>query len=74
VVGVAVGLTISELLNFGLNLLASNLGGERIDIFYSPSWFIILIVVFGMVIGFLTGIFPARRAGKIDALDALRYK
>lgn len=74
IVGIVVGLAGSELINFGINLLASNLGGDKVDLFYSPSWFLLLILAFGTVIGLLTGVFPARKAGKIDSLVALRYK
>ncbi len=74
IVGIFTGIIASEAFNFGLNILASNMGGEPIDLFYSPRWFILFILVFGSVIGLLTGIFPARRAGKIDSLEALRYK
>lgn len=73
-VGIIIGVSLSEIFNLGLNVLASNLGGDKIDIFYSPNWFIFFIILFGSIIGFLTGIMPARRAGKIDSLEALRYK
>ena len=74
ITGIILGLLGSETFNYALNFLARNMGGEPIDIFYSPLWFILFIVIFGSVIGFLTGVLPARRAGKIDPLDALRYK
>ncbi len=74
IVGILIGTSMARLFNFGLNILAKNLGGESVNIFYSPNWFLVLIVVFGSVIGFLTGLFPARRAGKIDPIIALRYK
>ncbi|OGL90233.1 hypothetical protein A3I45_01610 [Candidatus Uhrbacteria bacterium RIFCSPLOWO2_02_FULL_53_10] len=60
--------------NLGLNFLAKALGGESITLFYTPAWFIITIAVFSAAVGFLTGIFPARRAARLNPLKALRYK
>lgn len=72
--GVVIGYTEGKVLNIIINLVASRFGGESVDLFYSPLWFVMTIIGFGAFVGFLTGIFPARKASKIDALDALRYK
>ncbi|MDQ5961136.1 MAG: hypothetical protein QG581_56 [Patescibacteria group bacterium] len=72
--GVLIGFMEGEVLNFIINLVATRFGGEKVDLFYSPLWFVSTIIAFGAFVGFLTGIFPARKASKIDALDALRYK
>jgi len=63
-------------LSFGgiLNILARGLGGIPVDIFYTPLWFIIFIILFASLVGFLSGIFPAKRAAKMNPLEALRYK
>jgi len=57
-----------------INLVASRFGGQSISLFYSPMWFVLSILVFSGFVGFLTGLVPARRASRIDPLDALRYK
>jgi len=36
--------------------------------------FVVSIIIFSAFVGFMTGFVPARRASKIDPLDALRYK
>ena len=72
--GVIMGLLGGELFNALINLLASRFGGASVDLFYSPFWFVALIIAFAAFVGFLTGFVPARRASKIDPLDALRYK
>lgn len=72
--GVGMGILAGELTNLGFNLLANRLGGVAVDLFAAPVWFIAVIIVFSTVIGFLTGIFPAIRAAKMDPLEALRYK
>lgn len=72
--GVAIGLLGGELFNGFINFIAKKLGGEPVDLFSSPLWFILLIIIFAAAVGFFTGIVPARRASKIDPLDALRYK
>ncbi|OIO18288.1 MAG: hypothetical protein AUJ23_03940 [Candidatus Magasanikbacteria bacterium CG1_02_32_51] len=72
--GVILGYLGGFLANIGINILANYFGGQTLDLFNSPSWFIILIILFSTIIGFLTGIFPAQRAAKINPLDALRYK
>jgi len=72
--GVVIGYLGGEFANFGLNVLAKNFGGQAIDIFYRPLWFIAFIIIFSTVIGFLTGVYPSVRASKLNPLDALRYK
>ncbi len=72
--GVAIGYIAGEIANIGLNLLAKNFGGQSVDLFYRPFWFIMLIIVFSLFVGFFTGIYPSVRAARLNPLDALRYK
>ena len=72
--GVLLGFSGGKLFNFLINLIAIRFGGQSVNLFYSPSWFVGLIIVFAAFVGLLTGFVPARRASKINPLDALRYK
>ena len=72
--GLIVGFLGAKLFNFGINILAQTLGGQPINLFAFPLWFLITIIVFSSAVGFLTGFTPARRAAKMDPLQALRYK
>ncbi len=72
--GVVLGYSEGKILNIGINLIATRFGGESVNLFFSPTWFVITVIAFGAFIGFLTGIFPARKASSIDTLEALRYK
>ncbi len=72
--GVILGMIEGEILNFFINIIATRFGGESVDLFYSPLWFIMTVTAFGAFVGFMTGVFPARKASHIDTLDALRYK
>jgi putative ABC transport system permease protein len=74
VVGILFGVGIGEISNGLLSLVASNFGGEAVRIFRYPLTFLTFIATFSAVVGFLTGMFPARRAAKINPLDAIRYK
>lgn len=71
--GLVIGAAGGEIFNYALNTLAGALGGQRIDIFYTPIWFATTILVFSTLVGIGTGFYPSRRAAKINVLDALRY-
>ena len=73
-IGIILGFVGGQLVNAIFNLVARNFGGQTVDLFYSPLWFIMAIIAFGAFVGFLTGLLPARNAAKTDALEALRYK
>ena len=72
--GVLIGYLSGQLANIGVNLLARTFGGQALDLFYNPPWFIMLIIIFSTVIGFLTGVYPSIRASRLNPLTALRYK
>jgi len=72
--GVIIGYSVGEVANIGINILAKTFGGQALDLFYHPLWFIAVIIVFSTIIGFLTGIYPSRRAARLNPLEALRYK
>ena len=73
-VGVIIGFLEGELFNFLINMIATHFGGEKVSLFYSPLWFVTAVIVFSAIVGFATGVVPARRASRIDPLEALRYK
>lgn len=74
VVGLIIGFLGGEAFNYFLNFLAKRAGGNTIDIFYTPLWFAVTIAVFSTFVGFVTGLWPARRAARLNPLEAVKYK
>ena len=71
--GIAMGVGGGLSINFMLNMIASRLGGTPMALFRFPIGFLIFIAVFSAVMGYLTGLFPSKRAGSLNPLDAIRY-
>ncbi|MFA7676492.1 MAG: FtsX-like permease family protein [Candidatus Shapirobacteria bacterium] len=74
VFGLILGFLMGKLLGLILSIFPISKGIGFIDISYIPIIFVILIIVLSLLIGILTGIYPAKRATKISALNALRYE
>ncbi len=72
--GIIMGVTLGFAVNILLNVAASQFGGKSVDLFSFPIWFLVFIAVFSGTVGYLTGIFPARRASLLNPLDAIRYE
>ena len=72
--GVILGFISSLVVNLIVNAIAWKMGGQALWLFSFPFWFIAFVVGFSALIGFFTGLVPARRASVIDPLEALRAK
>lgn len=70
--GIIIGVGGGELVNFGLNALARQLGGSPIDIFIYPVRFIIAIALTSAIVGIMSGFWPARRASKLPPRQAFK--
>ena len=72
--GVLAGWIAGKMLGVILSAFAVIKGVGYVDVSYIPPLFVIFVLVLSFVVGVVTGIYPARRATKISALDALRYE
>lgn len=81
-IGGAIGVLFSMAVSLALNHFANSSGlassifypepGTNVQISYIPIWLILLAVLVSAGIGILAGYFPARRAMKLSALEAIR--
>ncbi|MDD3480731.1 MAG: ABC transporter permease [Patescibacteria group bacterium] len=72
--GVLAGYLLGVLLGGLVNFIATSVGGEANDYFSLPIDFILIVVAFSFVVSTVAGIYPARRAAKLNPLEALRYE
>ena len=71
--GIAMGVGSGLAINFLLNMLATTMGGMAMSLFRFPIPFLSFIAIFSGVMGYVTGLFPSKRAGSLNPLDAIRY-
>src|SRR3989344_697476 len=66
--------TFGVIVNVFLNVIAGQFGGQAVNLFSFPIVFLVFIALFSAAVGYLTGVFPARRASTLNPLDAIRYE
>jgi len=74
VIGLVAGTLIGKILSLILTAFSLVKGVGTVDISFVPPIFVFAVLVLSVVVGILTGYFPAKRATKISALNALRYE
>lgn len=72
--GIIIGVGGGKILNLLLSLFASQFGGGSINLFLSPLWFIGLILIFSVAIGFISGWWPAHRAAGLSPKEAFNKR
>lgn len=77
-IGGAIGVGLSYLASFFMNKYSGQIGGaigigssgSKISVI--PVWLVISALAFAMLVGIISGYYPAKRATKIKAIEALR--
>lgn len=72
--GVISGWILGLGINYIVNFIAQSVGGEANDYFLLPIDFILIVIGFSFLVSTFAGIWPARRAAKLNPLEALRYE
>lgn len=72
--GILIGVGGGKILNLILSIFSKRFGGESIELFSTPWWFIFLILGFSILIGFVSGWWPAHRAAGLSPKEAFTKK
>lgn len=72
--GLTLGYLVGKCLSLIVSAVAVTQGQGYLDLAYIPLNFTIFILITSFIVGVVTGIYPAQRAKKISALNALRYE
>ena len=74
-VGILLAFSTGKIVTVFVNNFAHRRGVDgNIDMFSTPIWLVLATVAFMVVVGLLVAFFPAKRARKINPIDALRHE
>ncbi|MBI5332825.1 MAG: ABC transporter permease [Candidatus Aenigmarchaeota archaeon] len=76
-IGGLIGVAIGSLFGIGLGIVMSGAQTRMSGMSFAPAItaeLIIFAIAFSVIIGVLSGYFPARRAAKLNPVEALRYE
>jgi putative ABC transport system permease protein len=71
--GCVLGWAVSVLINRVVNYYLARQGMPYIDYFAFPFWIFLGAVSFSLLVSLVSGIYPARRAARVDPVVALRH-
>lgn len=74
ILGLIIGSLAGKLLSLFLSLILVFKNVGYIDVSYIPLSFSLIVIGLSILIGVITGYYPAKRSTLISALDALRYE
>ena len=71
--GLVLGWVVTRAINFGANIYIQQQGGTPANLFSLPLWLIGGALGFSWVVSLIAGSYPARRAARLDPIQALRH-
>ena len=71
--GVLIGWVVGRIINFGANQYIVGQGGTAGNLFSLPIWLIAAAIGFSVFVSLAAGLYPARRAARLDPIHALRH-
>lgn len=74
ILGLLLGIAIGDALNIIIVFMAQKSHSDSVQLFLTPWLFASAVAVFSLIVGLITGWYPAHRAVKLNPLDALRYE
>jgi len=73
VIGIILSFVLGFLIEFIFRIISTIDNRPIVDFYYTPWHLVFYTMIISIVIGVLTGLYPAYRARKTRAIDALRY-
>lgn len=74
IAGLALGWAASRVINPAINYFGARQGLPALEYFSFPLWLCLGAIAFAVLISLLAGIYPARRAARVDPAVALRHE